>query len=261
MANDTLGYLNKPAELGVSDINRDRPDLVKRGWTQEMWDARQNESGLHKAFSTDSQFEEDWIKGETTYQKTSLNYNKNKGKDPRQAELDDKQKNYEAQLDAFYKHMSGPLDPNDPEVQAQSQIASNVAQRAAKLRGIKGGVVASEVGRNVANAQANLQGQRTQLGLSALGMKGQNVAGLQGMALKSRALDNDIASQQYDADVGKAQGLGGAVGGAIGGVAGGVGAYFTGDYKLVGEGIKAGSGIGASAAGAGVKRRNPGQGY
>lgn len=256
MAIDPLSIFSQKVDSGsqINDITKARPDLVKRGWTQEMWDARRAESGLHKAFSSDEDFEKDWVKGKTAHQSTKAYMDAQQAKakeDPNAA----KQAAFDAQLDEFYKQMTSPLDPNDPEVKAASQIASNVATRAAKLRGIKGGVVASEVGRNVANANTAITSQRKQLGLSALGMKGQNLAGLQNLALKQKALDADIAQNEYDNDVGNAQASGAGLGGVVGGVAGAVGTYFTGDPKLIGEGIKAGSSIGAGIGGSSVKKK------
>lgn len=243
----------------MGNINQQRPDLVKRGWTQEMWDAREAESGLHKAFSTDSQFEQDWIKGATNYQKTSLQYNQNKGKDPNQAALDAKQASYEAQLDEFYKHMTAPLDDNDPDVIEIRQSSSRTAGDEAKKRGLQGGIVASEAGRRAGLGTMALRSGRRELGLRALAMKGSNVANLQGLDLQRRGLAAGLAEQQYQSEKDSAGGLGGIIGGIGGGIAGGVGAYFTGDPSLIGTGIQAGSSIGAGAAAGSVQRnRNPG---
>lgn len=45
------------------------PPKKPEGWTDEMWTARQRETPIHKAFSTDDQFKQDWDKGATTWQK------------------------------------------------------------------------------------------------------------------------------------------------------------------------------------------------
>lgn len=64
----------------MSDINQVRPDLVQKGWTQEMWDARDSMSPLSKAFSTDDGFAQDWAKGTTDWQKFMSQH---PGMDPR----------------------------------------------------------------------------------------------------------------------------------------------------------------------------------
>ena len=64
----------------MGDINKDRPDLAAKGWTQEMWDARDSLSPLEKAFSTDDSFERDWGSGSTRWQQYTSG---NPGKDPR----------------------------------------------------------------------------------------------------------------------------------------------------------------------------------
>ncbi len=50
-------------------IQQERPDLAAKGWTQEMWDARNALSPLQKAFSTDDSFAADWASGNTEWQK------------------------------------------------------------------------------------------------------------------------------------------------------------------------------------------------
>lgn len=73
--------------------------------------------------------------------------------------------NRNAEVDAFYRMM---MDPNAPELQAAQQGATNLAQRGAAGRGIRGGLSDAGIRKAGLDARMGLASQRAGMGLQAL---------------------------------------------------------------------------------------------
>lgn len=105
--------------------------------------------------------------------------------------------NYEDELMKFYRHMTGPLDMNDPEVKQAMAVATNVGQKQSALQGIRGGLATSGISKMAVDSLAPIQNQRRQQGLQALMGGANHSLGLsaQGMQAQAQAFDQNQSNQ------------------------------------------------------------------
>lgn len=90
------------------------------------------------------------------------------------------------QIQDFYRHMTGPLDMNDPEVKQAIATGVNSVQRSTNASGVKGGLSDQAIARGAMGAQTQLAAQRRQQGLSALGMLDARDRGQAGLGLQAQ---------------------------------------------------------------------------
>lgn len=156
-------------------------------------------------------------------------------------------------INELIKHLSGPLDMNDPQVAAILNGASTNAMSAASDRGVQGGMNVATGQQAYLGAAAGLQQQRQQLALQAMQAGGS-------LDLGNRQFQHGVDTDAYNAAHNGATGTGSTIGGAIGGVLGGVGGFVAGGPMgaAVGAGLggSLGSGIGGGIGGGTVNYNN-----
>lgn len=113
----------------------------------------------------------------------------------------------------FFTKMNGPLDTNDPMVKSILGGAYSTAAQDALGRGINGGLGIQSAQQAYVNSAAQMQQQRQQMGLGALG---------QAAGFNQQNLENIYGSQmnQYNMGMNQAQSQGGSIGSMLGGLGG-----------------------------------------
>lgn len=155
----------------------------------------------------------------------------------------------DAQIAEFIKHMNATLDYNDPDVKEVMRMAQTTASNEAKRRGLRGGIVASEAGRQSAqNVQALLANRRS-LGMQAAGLATNKAMGLASLGENARQFDSRLAQEAQARQAAATQQAIGALGSLYGGMIGGAGG------SAIGGGVA--GGLGGLATGYGTPTNNP----
>lgn len=127
-----------------------------------------------------------------------------------------------AKLMAFFDEMNKPLDMNDPYVKNILDNARQSTLSSINSQGVYGGYSQGQAEKSYINSAAQLQQQRQQMGLSALGMGGNQSLGLADFRYGQGrdAYQDQLNQWKYQRDQGG--GLGGMIGGGLGAIAGGL---------------------------------------
>lgn len=148
-------------------------------------------------------------------------------------------------LKAFAAHMMAPLDLNDPYVKQVIQGATSAAQNSANLRGVGGGYATSNVENAALRTGNQIQDQRAQMGMQALGQAGQ-------LDQAQATLAQQAYMQQYQSQLAQMQAHQNnnqALGSLIGAGVGALGSYFGVPGLNMQSGAQFGGGIGGMAGG------------
>lgn len=196
------------------------------------------------------------LEGQAGY--TTPEQRKQAGIDAEAANAQDRTNTINTQLDEFYRQLSQPIDPNDPEIVRVASQAGRSAATAAYGRGIEGGAAVANTERTAGAAAADMfqrererrDGLRAQVGgLRAGGAMNQQQfqQSQQQMADAQRRYAEGLRYQdqmdQYNAGMQRAQGLGGAIGAGIGALG------FLGGPAVGAATTSAGMGLGAGIGG------------
>jgi len=97
-------------------------------------------------------------------------------------DLEQRQKEYEDMLDAYYEEMNKEIDMDDPYTQRLLQLSGGAAMKQAKRQGVQGGLSVANSQHYMNQALTGHAMDRKRMGLQALGMKGGHLAGLAQLA-------------------------------------------------------------------------------
>jgi hypothetical protein len=200
----------------MGDINQERPDLVQRGWTQDMWDARQSQDWTVKALTTDDDFGRRWADPSAALSLSPEWQDKRRGVQaaPQAGGAPGLQgAPEESDLEKFRKAMMGPLDMESPEIKAMISTITQKVRQTSYNRGLAGGVSDGAVAAHVSRGLLDEKARRAELGLRATSIQ-------QGAYQFDTMRRDQQEASAYEQQKANTQAAWSAVGGLAGGLAG-----------------------------------------